>query len=88
MSEQPHWTDKSFKACAFRNQQRYLLQSFPKSSQASKTLPEVIDTPEDMQRLVADAERHPGEYFKCGVCGTGPWHITWGGMCPNCSGVL
>ena len=40
-----------------------------------------------MTELFADAARVPEEYFICGACGTGPWHVSWGGLCGNCTGA-
>jgi len=54
---------------------------------ADRTLPEVCRTNGDIRRLQADAERVPEEYFTCWLCGSGPWHVTWGAACPNCSGA-
>jgi hypothetical protein len=70
-----HWTDSSREA---RQARKRLRDNFtlgfdkPKASSDSDHR--------------ADAEIHPGEYFRCG-CGSGPWHITWGLICPNCSGA-
>lgn len=40
-----------------------------------------------IEQVRADAARFPHEYFICTACGRGPWHITWGAFCPDCSGA-
>ncbi len=66
-----HWSDTSLAA---RKERSYLRRAIRMGDYKPKA--------ED-----GDAERYPEEYFKCQACETGPWHITWGWVCPNCSGA-
>lgn len=71
-----HWTDTSLKARQARKRLRDNIRlGFDKPKASS-----------DGDHR-ADAEQYPAEFFKCRGCGDGPWHITWGGICPNCSGA-
>lgn len=40
-----------------------------------------------IEEVRQDAALCPEEYFICKACDGGPWHVSWGGICPNCSGA-
>ena len=73
MSEGHHWSDTSKDA---RTSRDVLRTDF----RLGLLKPQTDEKPDA-------AERFPQEYFKCRACNTGPWHITWGAICPNCSGA-
>lgn len=72
-----HWTDRSKKAVAAR-------ESLRTSIRLGHAKPKAACNEAGTHK--EDAEKWPEEFFKCS-CGSGPWHITWGGICPDCSGA-
>jgi rubrerythrin len=70
-----HWTDNSRDARRARNRLR---EDFRRGHA-------VPQAPEHYTAAIAD--KFPQEFFRCSACGTGPHHITWGGICPSCSGA-
>lgn len=72
-----HWTDRSKKAVTAREVLRTFIRLGHAKPKASCN---------EAGTHNEDAEKWPEEFFRC-ICGSGPWHITWGGICPDCSGA-
>jgi len=40
-----------------------------------------------LTKAARDNDVPKSDLYFCKECGSGPWHISWGEPCPNCTGA-